>query len=165
MKQKKFDVVKYLLRLPVIKTNVYSLKYGLPLHVALAQSEFKLASKLIKTYSSDLKQTDSTFEVDVNVANEFGNTPLHLVFLNFQKSPEMATVLAKLLIKRGADLHCRNQHELGLLHLVVQTNNMLALKFALTHNRTVRLKMASRVNKKDKDVAKLFDFNGSGGKN
>ena len=36
MKQKRFDLVKYLLRLPQTKTNVYSLKYGLPIHVALA---------------------------------------------------------------------------------------------------------------------------------
>ena len=83
MKQKKIELVKYLLRLPQTRTNVYSLKYGLPLHVALAQSEFKLASKLIKTYYSEPRQTDSTFEVDVNVANEYGNSPLHLVFLNF----------------------------------------------------------------------------------
>ena len=50
MKQKRFEFVKYLLRLPQTKTNVYSLKYGLPIHVALAQAEFKLASKIIKTY-------------------------------------------------------------------------------------------------------------------
>ena len=67
-----------------------------------------MASKLIKSYYSETRQTDSTFEVDVNVANEYGNTPLHLVFLNFSKAPEMATVLAKLLIRSGADLHCRN---------------------------------------------------------
>ena len=108
MKQKRFDLVKYLLRLPQTKINIYSLKYGLPLHVALAQSEFKLANKLIKAYSSDPPQTDSAFEVDVNVANEYGNTPLHLVFLNFNKAPEMAALLAKQLIKKGADLHCRN---------------------------------------------------------
>lgn len=53
MKQKRFDLVKYLLRLPQTMINVYSLKYGLPLHVALAQSEFKLANKLIKAYYAD----------------------------------------------------------------------------------------------------------------
>ena len=138
MKQKRYDFVKYLLRLPQIKTNVYSLKYGLPLHVALAQSEFKLANKIIRTYYSDQHQTDSTFDVDVNVANEYGNTPLHLVFLNFQKQPETATLQAKLLIKNGADLHSRNNNELGLLHVCVQTNNLMPLKFAVQHNKQVR---------------------------
>ena len=36
MKQKRFEFVKYLLRLPQTKTNIYSIKYGLPLHVSLA---------------------------------------------------------------------------------------------------------------------------------
>ena len=120
MKQKRFDLVKYLLRLPQTKTDVYSIKYGLPLHVALAQTEFKLAGKLIKSYFTEgTRQTDSPFEVDVNVANEYGNTPLHLVFLNFSKDPEMGTVLARLLIRSGADLKSKNQHGLGLLHLAV----------------------------------------------
>ena len=97
-------------------------------------------NKLIKSYDSKTRKTDSTFEVDVNIANEFGNSPLHLVFLNFSKEPETTTALAKLLIKFGADLHCRNQHGLGLLHLAVQSNNMLAVKFAVKHNKKVRAK-------------------------
>ena len=48
LKQKRFEFVKYMLRLPHVSTSVYSVKYGLPLHVALAQCEFKLAVKLIK---------------------------------------------------------------------------------------------------------------------
>ena len=88
MKQKRFDFVKYLLRLPQIKTNIYSLKYGLPLHVSLAQAEFKLAGKIIKTYFGANGQTNCSFEEDVHVANEYGNTPLHLVFLQFGKMAE-----------------------------------------------------------------------------
>ena len=52
----------------------------------------------------DNGQTDSTFEVDVNVPNEYGNTALHLIFLNFSKAVDKATMLAKLVIKKGADL-------------------------------------------------------------
>ena len=48
MKQKRFEFVKYLLRLPTVSTSVQSTKYGMPIHVALAQCEFKLALKLIK---------------------------------------------------------------------------------------------------------------------
>lgn len=36
MKQKRFEFVKYLLRLHQTKTSIYSIKYGLPMHVALA---------------------------------------------------------------------------------------------------------------------------------
>lgn len=48
MKQKRFEFVKYLLRLPTVSTSLQSTKYGMPIHVALAQCEFKLALKLIK---------------------------------------------------------------------------------------------------------------------
>ena len=48
LKQKRFEFVKYLLRLPQVSTSICSVRYGLPLHVALAQCEFKLAVKLLK---------------------------------------------------------------------------------------------------------------------
>ena len=80
----------------------------------------------------------------------------------------MATLLAKLMIKKGADLHCRNQHDVGLLHLAVQTNNMLAFKFALAHNKQVRAKRKSKPMQRglmrDGPDPALFDFNGRGGK-
>lgn len=78
------------------------------MHVALAQAEFKLASKIIKTYFEEPVQADKAFEVDVNVPNEYGNTALHLIFLNFNKAPEKAIMLAKLVIKKGADLQAKN---------------------------------------------------------
>ena len=36
LKQKRSDFVRHLLKMPSLQTNLYSLKYGLPLHVALA---------------------------------------------------------------------------------------------------------------------------------
>ena len=98
MKQKRFEFVKYLLRLPTVSTSVQSTKYGMPIHVALAQCEFKLALKLIKR-QSQLRENS-----DINALNEEGNTAMHLVFHNFQQEPELATVVAKLLIRKGADL-------------------------------------------------------------
>ena len=35
IKQKRFELVKYLMRFPKIQSNIYSIKFGLPLHVAL----------------------------------------------------------------------------------------------------------------------------------
>lgn len=80
----------------------------------------------------------------------------------------MALVLAKLLIKKGADLHARNHLELGHLHLAVQTNNVSALQFAVAHNKMVRQKRLksrrtlSLVN--DEPDSELFDFDVRGGK-
>ena len=115
LKQKRFEFVKYLLRLPQISTRICSARYGLPLHVALAQCEFKLAVKLLKRQERQTGGADSV-DTDVNVPNEQGNTAMHLVFHHFGQAPELATVVAKLLIRRGADLHARNKAELGVLH-------------------------------------------------
>jgi ankyrin repeat protein len=121
LRQKKFDFVKYLLRLPHISTTIYSHKYGLPLHIALQQSEFKLALKLLKRQDQLLqnKAPEESVELDVNVPNEQGNTALHLVFMNFNQNPELATLVAKILIKKGANLRAKNKNELGLLHAAV----------------------------------------------
>ena len=155
LKQKRFEFVKYLLRLPHIQTNQYSLKYGLPLHVTLAQCEFKLAIKLIKRQARQHGGEES-LEVDINVPNENGNTAMHLVFHNFQVDEEMATIVAKLLIKKGANLNARNKADLGLLHQAVQQGNLPAVKFAIEHNRSI----AYRSSKKfmSKHELQRFDF-------
>jgi ankyrin repeat protein len=57
--------------------------------------------------------------LDVNVPNEQGNTALHLVFINFNANPELATLVAKMLIKKGANLKAKNNSLLGLLHVSV----------------------------------------------
>lgn len=110
-----------MLRLPHISTTIYSHKYGLPLHIALQQSEFKLALKLLKRQDQLLqnKAPEESVELDVNVPNEQGNTALHLVFMNFNQNPELATLVAKILIKKGANLRAKNKNELGLLHAAV----------------------------------------------
>ena len=73
----------------------------------------------------------------------------------------MATLLARVLIRAGADLHAKNLVELGVLHLAVQSNNMLALKFAVTHNQQIRAKRKARNPTKGLSVEKtdLFDLN------
>lgn len=76
IRQKRFEFVKYLLRLPQISTTIYSHKYGLPLHVALQQCEFKLALKLLKR-QEQLRTPEEEVELDVNVPNEQGNTAMH----------------------------------------------------------------------------------------
>ena len=94
------------------------MKYGLSLHVALAQCEFKLAVKLLKRQGQPTGGGDAT-DADVNAPNEQGNTAMHLVFHHFAQAPDLATVVAKLLIRRGANLHAKNKAELGVLHCAV----------------------------------------------
>ena len=58
-------------------------------------------------------------DIDINTPNEQGNTPLHLVFINFSKGAEQAAILAKILISKGADLNAKNKSKLTVLHLAV----------------------------------------------
>jgi hypothetical protein len=44
---------------------------------------------------------------------------MHLVFMNFNQDPEIAALVAKILIKKGANLRAKNKNELGLLHVAV----------------------------------------------
>jgi ankyrin repeat protein len=139
LRQKRLEFVKYLLRLPQISTTIYSHKYGLPLHVALHQSEFNLALKLLKR-QDQLKTPEESVELDVNVPNEQGNTAMHLLFINFSQDPELAAQVAKILIKKGANLRAKNKNELGLLHAAVNNGTIKALEFARDHNRMLRAK-------------------------
>lgn len=102
--------------------------------MALHQSEFALALKLLKR-QDQLKTPEEAVELDVNVPNEQGNTAMHLVFINFNQDPELAAQVARILIKKGANLRCRNKNELGLLHVAAQSNSIKALEFAQDHNR------------------------------
>lgn len=55
MKNKRFKLVKYLLKLPQANLNVISRKYGHPLHIAIQSQEYKLTIKLLK--ASKLNKT------------------------------------------------------------------------------------------------------------
>ena len=85
---------------------------------------------------------------------------MHLVFHHFSQAPELATVVAKLLIRKGANLHAKNKAELGLLHCAVQMGNVQALKFAITHNKNLAKSKGRRGMVRDEDK---FDFNSKGG--
>ena len=111
--------------------------------MTLAQCEFKLALKLIKRQARQHGGEES-LEVDINVPNEMGNTAMHLVFHNFQNDEELATTVAKQLIKKGANLNAKNKADLGLLHQAVQQGNLSAVKFAIEHNRSLNYSSVRR---------------------
>jgi len=77
LKQKKLEFVKYLLRFTNVSSclQIYSDKYGYPLHVALNSIEFKIATKILKLMPNTVEGRQL-----LNRGNEHGNTPLHLVF-------------------------------------------------------------------------------------
>lgn len=73
------------------------MKYGTPLHVAIANHELKVAYKLLKTIKN-LK------DYNLNKLDEEGNTSLHLLMRNFNIDPQLARKIAINLIKKGATL-------------------------------------------------------------
>ena len=129
--------------------------------MTLAQCEFKLALRLIKIQSKQHGGEES-LEVDINVPNEMGNTAMHIVLHNFQNDEELAQNVAKLLIKKGANLNARNKADLGLLHQAVQQGNIQAVKFAIDHNRAV---IRGSHKTRSKHEQQLFDFSAKGGLN
>lgn len=91
--------------------------------------------------------------------------------MNFNHNPEMATLVAKILIKKGANLAALNKNELGLLHVAIQAGTTKALKFALEHNQQYRRKHKKRLSvlqqstDSESNDSGLFQFNAKAGSN
>jgi ankyrin repeat protein len=83
--------------------------------------------------------------------------------MNFNQDPEMAVLVAKILIKKGANLRAKNKNELGLLHVAVQAGTLKALKFAVDHNEHSR-RRHRRPGLQPSDES-LFHFNMQAGNN
>ena len=49
---------------------------------------------------------------------------MHLIFHNFHQEPELATVIAKLLINKGADLQVKNRNGLTVLSCAITSGNI-----------------------------------------
>lgn len=81
------------------------MKYGSALHVAIANHEFKFALKIQRMFKS-LK--DFNPAQDINRLDEDGNSPMHILFRNFNTDPELCGKLAISLIKKGANLQILN---------------------------------------------------------
>lgn len=73
------------------------MKYGTPLHVAIANHEFKTALKL-------LRMLKNIKDFNLNKLDEEGNTSLHLLMRNFNVDFDLASKIAINLIKKGATL-------------------------------------------------------------
>ena len=131
IKNKRVDIIKYMLQLPQVDINKCSKKYGHPLHMAIQCQEYKLASKL-------LKQKNPLKQLDINSRNEDGNNALHYLFLNYHQNPQNSKELAKILIKRGINVNQLNKNKLSPLHLAIVNNQIDAIAFALKYNKHVR---------------------------
>lgn len=107
------------------------MKYGTPLHVAIANHEFKVAQKL-------LRMLKNVKDFNLNKFDEEGNTSLHILMRNFNSDPELARKIAINLIKKGATLQFQNKNQLTPLHQALYYGQNEAIKFALNHNFQLR---------------------------
>lgn len=144
LKNKRNSIVKVLLDHPKTCLKQASMKYGTPLHVSIANHEFKVAQRL-------LRMIKNVKDFNLNKLDEEGNTSLHLLMRNFNTDPELARKLAINLIKKGATLQFQNKNQLTPLHQALYYGQNEAVKFALNHNYQLR-------RSKNHDKYSLFDF-------
>ena len=154
LKNKRINIVKMLLDYPKTCLKQSSMKYGTPLHVAVANHEFKLALKILRM-TKDLKDYGNFHEI--NRQDEEGNTVLHLVMRNFNVEPLTTAKLASSLIKKGCSLKALNGNQLTPMHVGLYYAQNEAIKFALCHNYQTR-RMGN------KQSTSLFDFQEQQGK-
>lgn len=154
LKNKRISIVKLLLEHPKTCLKQSSMKYGTPLHVAIANHEYKLAIKMLRMLKNG---KDFSNLQDVNRTDEEGNTSLHLVMRFFNTDSESSSKIAKSLIRRGANLKALNNNQLTPLHVALYYAQNEAIKFALSHNRQLR-RSSSRA------ALPMFDFREQEGK-
>lgn len=130
------------------------MKYGTPLHVAVANHEFKIAVKIIRMLKN-IKDFNNFQEI--NRPDEEGNTAMHLVMRNFNVDPENLSKIASSLIKKGSNLKALNCNQLTPMHVALYYAQNEAIKFALCHNYQVRRLV-------NKQGLALFDFQEQQGK-
>ena len=113
LKNKKIALVRTLLEQPKTCIKQYSMKYGSAIHVAIANHEFKFALRILRMFKN---VKDFNPAQDLNRLDEDGNSPLHILFRNFNADPELNRKIAISLIKKGARVNILNQSLLTPLH-------------------------------------------------
>ena len=106
LKNKRVQLVKMLLEHPKTCTKQSSMKYGGPLHVALANEEIRVALHLLKLQKAS---KDVNLEHELAKQDEEGNTPLHLAFRVFNLDPENCSKICKILMRNGSCVKIKNK--------------------------------------------------------
>lgn len=114
--------------------------YGSALHLAVAKNESYLASQLLKNGSrTDLINCD-------------GNSPLHILMVNFKKQKHTSEIIGELLISAGADTNAKNNDNWGPIHIAARKAQNAAVKWI------------RKINSRKEFKANKFDVNLTGGK-
>lgn len=95
--------------------NKCSQKYGLPLHLAIKNHDFKVA-RMILLHGS---KSDRVI-FDINAKDHDGNNALHVVMSHFGYDNRESAQIAVLLIRMGVDINTLNNHELSPAHVAIK---------------------------------------------
>ena len=154
LKNKRMGIVRALMEHPKTCLKQASMKYGTPLHVAVANQEFKTAINIMKLQK---QQKDFNFAQEINKLDEEGNTTMHFIMKNFNSDPESSSKIARSLIKKGINLKYKNKIQMTPLHVALYYAQNEGIKFALKHNYMLR-------RSKNENNYQMFDFQEQAGK-
>lgn len=86
-----------------IDLTVVSLKYGLPLHLAIKNHDFKTVNLLIK------EGANSKVIIDGNNVDQDGNNAIHVLMGHFSHDSKECSQIAINLIRKGIDINALNK--------------------------------------------------------
>jgi ankyrin repeat protein len=130
------------------------MKYGTPLHVAISNHEYTIATKILRMIKN-IKDFNCIQEI--NRFDEDGNTTMHLLMRSFNVDGECSEKIARSLMKKGASLTQKNSQSLTPMHVALYYAQNEAIEFALAHNQQLR-------RSGNKENYPVFDFQEQAGK-
>lgn len=74
------------------------------------------------------------YVVNVGVRDEEGNNCMHYLMGHFGYETIQASLIAKILIKKGIEVNALNKSEFSPLHVAIKSFQNKSLKFALEYN-------------------------------
>lgn len=75
--------------------NACSLRHGYPLHIAILSHKFEIALRMLRISGS------GPFSVNASVTSSIGANIIHLVFVKYEKNPELGFKILQQCIKLG----------------------------------------------------------------
>ena len=123
--------------------------FASPLHAAAVRVHLGLADALVKRGAK------------LNVRDQFGNSPLHLLMNRFSKNVEKGKQILELLVSRNTDLNIANYNHWCPVHIAVRNGQHDAIKAIIKYNkRAVRLSLEHH---EEKLKLNEFDLDVEGG--
>lgn len=112
------------------------------IHMAILANDVQLIKKLLER------------GVDPGLLDANGNSPMHLLFTDFDNSPAKAGEIAKILLDAGLYPNILNENKYGVVHIAAEKNQLQGIRWIISYNRESLL-----------DGNKGFDLDLQGGEN